>query len=102
VDKLGYVSSVINGQQGFFSLAARDADLFQMEKYVPLQDGSQDTNTRLVKQRSPEWFAIRKWGLATGSTLANAVGVNDLKRQQQHFDQVFLDVSPPEPPAAQK
>ena len=41
-----------------------------------------------VKQRSPEWFFLRKHFLVTGSTLNNAIGLNSLKKQKEHFDAV--------------
>lgn len=53
------------------------------EQYVSL-----DTNTRYIKQRTDEWFGIRSKAKVTGSTANSALGLDTLKRQKEHFDNV--------------
>ena len=52
-------------------------------KYV--LDIENDTNIQFIKQRSPEWFQIRKQARITGSTLNSGIGLDTLQKQKQHF-----------------
>ena len=40
-----------------------------------------------VKQRTPEWFAVRRHSRITASTMHNALGLRTLKAQKEHFDE---------------
>ena len=40
-----------------------------------------------VKQRTPQWFAVRRHSRITASTMHNALGFRTLKAQKQHFDE---------------
>ena len=42
-----------------------------------------------MKQRGEQWMQIRSQERATGSTLHNAIGLNTLKAQLEHFDNVM-------------
>ena len=54
-----------------------------------------DIPTRKVKQRSPFWFERRKDMKVTGSTMFQAIGLDGLKRQKEHFDSVVCGVQNP-------
>ena len=55
----------------------------EIVKYV--LDIEKDTNIQFIKQRSPEWFQIRKQARITGSTLNSGIGLDTLQKQKQHF-----------------
>ena len=40
-----------------------------------------------VKQRTPQWFAVRRHSRITASTMHNALGLRTLKAQKEHFDE---------------
>ncbi|VDI45018.1 Hypothetical predicted protein [Mytilus galloprovincialis] len=55
---------------------------------------NKDTNddTRKIKQRSEEWFSIRKQAKVTGSTLYKAIGLENLSSMRDHFDNVICNL----------
>ena len=55
----------------------------EIVKYV--LDIEKNTNIQFIKQRSPEWFQIRKQARITGSTLNSGIGLDTLQKQKQHF-----------------
>ena len=55
----------------------------EIVKYV--LDIENDTNIQFIKQRSPEWFQIRKQARITSSTLNSGIGLDTLQKQKQHF-----------------
>ena len=55
----------------------------EIVKYV--LDIEKDINIQFIKQRSPEWFQIRKQARITGSTLNSGKGLDTLQKQKQHF-----------------
>ncbi|CAC5359050.1 unnamed protein product [Mytilus coruscus] len=54
------------------------------------KDRSDDT--RKIKQRSEEWFSIRKQAKVTGSTLYKAIGLENLSSMRDHFDNVICNL----------
>ena len=50
---------------------------------------SQNIPTEYVKQRSAEWFEVRKSVKVTGSTVQKAVGIDSLKDQRSYFDETI-------------
>ena len=63
---------------------------------VELPENDETDNTRLIKQRTEKWHSIRKEALVSGSTIYQALGLDTLKRQKEHFDKVVCDM--PEQP----
>jgi hypothetical protein len=55
-------------------------------------------DSRYVKQRSPEWFELRKQAPVTGSTMHTALGLRTLKEQKIHFDMAIHNKAPAEHP----
>ena len=68
-------------------------NLSDCNEYIALKD-SQDANisTRKIKQKSPLWFDRRREMKVTGSTIFQAVGLDGLKKQKEHFDSVVCGV----------
>lgn len=58
-----------------------------------------DNDSRLLKQRTEQWFCVRKKAVVTGSTLNAALGLETLKKQQEHFDYVKFEKAKSEPSA---
>ncbi|CAG2256263.1 unnamed protein product [Mytilus edulis] len=54
-------------------------------------------NSRYLKQKSDEWFALRKKARITGSTFYSAVGCDGLNRQKDHFEKVICGIEGKEP-----
>ena len=96
IDKLGYICALQNGNN-LYTLGAT-VELDKQENYMCLIDKCLDIttslDTRQVKQNTPRWFEIRKEAKVTGSTMHRALGLDTLKSQQSHFDQVYSGVTP--------
>ena len=75
--------------------------LNEHDNYNPISTIETD-DTRLLKQRSPKWFEIRKTAKVTGSTIWAALGLDGLEKMQEHFDQVLCDIKPMEPSAEEQ
>ena len=54
-----------------------------------------DENTQYIKQGSDMWHSIRKKARVTGSTLRNAIGLDTLAKQKDHFYEKVLGRTPP-------
>ena len=54
-----------------------------------------DENTQYIKQGSDMWHSIRKKVRVTGSTLRNAIGLDTLAKQKDHFYEKVLGRTPP-------
>ena len=52
--------------------------------------------SHFVKQRSQEWFEIRKLAKVTGSTLNSALCLSTVKKQAEHYDNVMNGKAPSE------
>lgn len=57
-----------------------------------------EVKPRQIKQRSDEWFLLRKKAKLTGSTMYKALGFQTLKAQQAHYDTFLMGKSPPQIP----
>ena len=55
-------------------------------------------NSNLIKQRSPEWFNLRKEAKVTGSTLYKALGLESLGHLKSHHYEFIKKRNPPEFP----
>ena len=58
--------------------------LFDTSRNSLFFDLSLPTNFDIIKQRSPEWFDLRKKAKITGSTLYKALGLDSLSLLKQH------------------
>ena len=45
-----------------------------------------DENPHIVKQRTPQWLALRARSKITSSTMHDALGFRTLKKQKEHYD----------------
>ena len=78
----------INNAETYF-VQGRSVNLDQQKNYKPLvadTDTAESNDTRRVKQRSDEWFKLRKSAVVTGSTIFQALGLDSLKQQREYFD----------------
>ena len=81
-------------------------DLGHQENYICLQEADSATvqgegvdrviNPRSIKQGSDFWHRLRSSAKVTGSTAYKAIGLESLKKQQEHFDHVFCKQDKPE------
>ena len=58
-------------------------------------DLKEENNLQYIKQRTEEWFALRKQSRVTGSTLNSAIGLDTLQKQKQHH---YIHIRGREPP----
>jgi hypothetical protein len=65
-----------------------DIDLHKSEHYceTDIKQQSENPTTRQIKQRSEQWFDRRKQVKITGSSMYNALGLDGLNSQKEHFD----------------
>ena len=69
----------------------------QCANFQELAEGvSSSSDTRMVKQRTDEWKAIREKAKITGSTFFKAIGLDGLQKEKEHFEEVICHV-PPKP-----
>jgi hypothetical protein len=59
VNELGHLSAALNGVDKHY-YASGKVDLEKQHNYHELRSGFQSDNPRYIKQRSTEWFDIRK------------------------------------------
>ncbi|CAC5380282.1 unnamed protein product [Mytilus coruscus] len=63
--------------------------LIGMDKEMPKKYNiPTEVYCQFVKQGSEEWFNIRSGAMVTGSTVYNAIGLDSLKAEQRHYDEV--------------
>ena len=77
---------------------ASSVNLNTNPSYHGIQDSGQDSNeinTRNIKQRSDVWREKRKEAKITGSTVHAAIGLDGIKKQQEHYDKVVCNVETP-------
>ena len=60
-----------------------------------IHPGFLDSNPEYIKQRTPEWFTVRRQSHITASTMHNALGFRTLKAQKDHYDEFILGKVPP-------
>ena len=59
VNELGHLSAALNGVDKHYYVSGK-VDLEKQHNYHELRSGFQSDNPRYIKQRSTEWFDIRK------------------------------------------
>lgn len=79
VNALGHLSAALNGADKHYSVSGH-VDLEEQQNYHEVTSGFQSDNPRYIKQRSTEWFDIRKEPVVTGSTCNKALGLGKLKQ----------------------
>ena len=94
IDVLGNICSQLNSCTHLYARGTEiDFKLANQSNFVCLKNHSSDEtevrDSRFVKQRGKPWMKIREQARATGSTLHNAIGLNSLKAQLEHFDYVM-------------
>ena len=74
-----------------------EVNLQEQENYSELVQEEDTLNTRKIKQRSEKWFALRKTAVVTGSTIYKAIGLDGLKNQREHFENVCCGIDKKRP-----
>ena len=88
MDKIGYYTATLNEKQGHYKEGS-NVNMRTQGIYYELNESYQTDVPRFVKQWSDKWFELPKKAKVTGSTMHSALGLETLKRQQEHFDQVI-------------
>ncbi|CAG2195809.1 unnamed protein product [Mytilus edulis] len=88
---------VIHLKTGGGECAKTKTDLKRQDNYKCVIDGielneplHQDSNT--IKQRSNAWHQLRNGSRVRGSSKFRALGLDTLKKQQNHYDNVYMGV----------
>ena len=88
----------MSGDKGTFSMGPV-VDLSSQTNFMCLKDPHQLPHglnqSEYVKQRTPEWHAIRNESPVTGSSIHNAIGIRTLKAMKTHYD-VHIDGHTPQ------
>ena len=58
-------------------------------------NGNEETDTAVIKQRTNTWHEIREKSIATGSTINKAIGLDGLKKQKEFILQKTGKMEPP-------
>ena len=97
IDKLAYICACLNGTSNSYILGSQvTIDLGQQRNYMCLREITEDhQDPHFTKQRTERWFQLREKASITGSTLFRALGLETLKRQQEHFDRVKFGMNQP-------
>ncbi|MEW8546432.1 MAG: YqaJ viral recombinase family protein, partial [Candidatus Thiodiazotropha sp.] len=87
LEKLCCFCSYANGSQNEF---CTDDSVYlpQQQNYRELTENKPSSDTRNIKQRSQIWHEIRNSATVTGSTFYRATGLDGLKNQREHFENV--------------
>ena len=111
VDELGSQIATLNGVGMFYQKGVGiQVDLDRQGNYICLldiEDGVIDSENLgnfcdILKQRTDEWFELRKGAVITGSSFYWALGLGTLKDQKAHYDKVFKAVHESVNPDLQK
>jgi hypothetical protein len=101
IDNLGFLVACINGTEESYIFGQKEVQLSEQKNYLCLReiDGvmteTSDVEPAHIKQRSHRWHDLRKKGRVSGSTLFKALGLENLKQQQEHFDKVMKGIDKP-------
>ena len=68
----------------------------EQANYFCLNPQFESECSRFIRQRTPAWHVVRDQAKVTGSTVHGAIGLDTLKKQQQHFDQKVSGKPKPE------
>ena len=106
IDKLGYMCACLNGTgKAYVQGSQVTVDLNTQTNFMCLREVNGDEDCQqahFTKQRTHRWFKLRRAAWLTGSTMFQALGLDTLKSQQQHFDQVKSGVDKPVSDTVQK
>ncbi|KAL5011712.1 hypothetical protein ScPMuIL_010263 [Solemya velum] len=105
VDNICYFTAILSGSHSRFTLDTI-VDLRQQSNYRHLNkimDHKFEIDTfQFLQQKSEDWFRVRSKATVTGSTLNSALGLDTLKKQQEHYDSVKHGKEKAEPSAGIK
>ena len=89
-ERICHQLAIMNGTDHLF---AHDSyvDVAYQRNLHELKEPSEihDLTPKYTKQRSEQWFELRKCVKLTGSTIHNGLGLDGLKKQKEHFKQQF-------------
>ena len=89
IDQLGLACAGLNGVSPLYA-SGSEVSLDAQNNYICLNgDCDVQGEDPQVKQLSPAWHQLRGKAKVTGSTCNKALGLDNLKIQAQHFDQVI-------------
>lgn len=84
--------SAINGRK-FIDEGMVDIGTIDSYKTIEnIKSNIESDKTRLIRQKSDEWFRIRSKVKVTGSTLFKSIGLDGLKNQKEYFETVICGV----------
>ena len=90
------IGCYISGMNNVQFIDQKYVNLEEEKKYVSIQENvsmsDDQTSTRLIVQKSDEWFQLRNQAKVTGSTLYKAIGCDGLGKQKDHFEKVICGV----------
>ncbi|XP_045199092.2 uncharacterized protein LOC123553445 [Mercenaria mercenaria] len=69
-------------------VSGHSVDVTSHSRYIPVEK-NESPGTRQIKQRTPGWFELRNKAKVTGSVFYNAIGLDGLKKQREHFLKVI-------------
>ena len=105
IDNLCFVCSVLHRSSSLFCQDWK-IDLKEQANYRHLKDIVgvlfHEQHYRLMKQLSPQWHEVRKDSVTTGSSLNASIGLDTLKKQQEHYDFVRFGKEREQPSAIVK
>lgn len=87
-EDLAYVGATMIGQQSAF-VKANAIDLKKQHNVYQLNPAYDTDESQFIRQRTEQWFDIRKEAKVTGSTCNAAAGLARLKDQQSHIDKIL-------------
>ncbi|KAH3882766.1 hypothetical protein DPMN_006711 [Dreissena polymorpha] len=77
-------------------IVGNKVNLEREDRYVSIEKYktrvNDESNPRLIAQRSHEWHAVRKEAKVTGSTLYGAIGCDGLAKQKEHFEKIICGI----------
>ena len=95
LQKAGQLLEHISQSLAYFNQSqytiGKNINLSSCENYIEVPDVS-GGNTRHIKQRSEEWFNLRKSAKVTGSTIYTALGLDGTQRMKEHFEHVICGI----------
>ena len=102
IDEIGFHIWVLNGVGIHYCRGiGANVPLESQGNYICLRKLDEDCLNQVpdksllcevLKQRSEEWFDLRKNAVVTGSSIHRALGVSTLKEQKEHHDKVFKGI----------
>ena len=98
IDSILATVAIINGTRHHFHAGRPHVDMNSLDNHCCLKSDAytRSLDTKHMIQKSEIWFEERRKSKVTGSRVYSAIGMDTLKGQQQHFDEVIFGAQRPE------